>query len=104
MDLTLDYNTELFPLQNGQNFALALASSLQRGAPGAGANDTGDDEDKDTDVWRPDGKGRKGLEEDYDYVMYGKVSSNTVFFGECRIYLSHFCRFTSSMGELLNLC
>jgi hypothetical protein len=25
-------------------------------------------------VWRPDGKGRHGLEEDYEYVMYGKVS------------------------------
>ncbi|ESK98357.1 rna polymerase i [Moniliophthora roreri MCA 2997] len=73
MDLTLDYNVELFPLQNGQNFALALASSLQRGAPGSGANDAAEDEDKETDVWRPDGKGRKGLEEDYDYVMYGKV-------------------------------
>ncbi|KAG2354256.1 RNA polymerase [Suillus spraguei] len=50
MDLTLDYNIELFPLVNGE-----------------------DGEDKDRDVWRPDGKGRRGLEEDYDYVMYGKV-------------------------------
>ncbi|KAL0580315.1 DNA-directed RNA polymerases I, II, and III subunit RPABC3 [Marasmius crinis-equi] len=73
MDLTLDYNIELFPLKNGQNFALALATSLVRGAPGGGANENADDEDKERDVWRPDGKGRKGLEEDYDYVMYGKV-------------------------------
>ncbi|KAG0709022.1 RNA polymerase I [Suillus ampliporus] len=72
MDLTLDYNTELFPLLNGDNFAMALASSLSRdgGAPNA---DGEDGEDKDRDVWRPDGKGRRGLEEDYDYVMYGKV-------------------------------
>ncbi|KAG7099375.1 hypothetical protein E1B28_001231 [Marasmius oreades] len=73
MDLTLDYNIELFPLITGQNFALALASSLVRGAPGGTSNDVADDEDKERDVWRPDGKGRKGLEEDYDYVMYGKV-------------------------------
>ncbi|KAK1223814.1 DNA-directed RNA polymerases I, II, and III subunit RPABC3 [Marasmius sp. AFHP31] len=73
MDLTLDYNIELFPLQSNQNFALALASSLVRGGPSGGANDNADDEDKERDVWRPDGKGRKGLEEDYDYVMYGKV-------------------------------
>ncbi|KAG1820327.1 RNA polymerase I [Suillus subaureus] len=71
MDLTLDYNIELFPLINGDSFAMALASSLSRdGAPTA---DGEDGEDKDRDVWRPDGKGRRGLEEDYDYVMYGKV-------------------------------
>ncbi|KAL1952051.1 hypothetical protein VTO73DRAFT_1200 [Trametes versicolor] len=70
MDLTLDYNIELFPLQSGQSFALALASSLSRAPQGpAGA----DDEDKDRDVWRPDAKGRKGLDDDYEYVMYGKV-------------------------------
>ncbi|EIN13500.1 RNA polymerase [Punctularia strigosozonata HHB-11173 SS5] len=68
MDLTLDYNTELFPLKNEQSFALALSSSLSRGgAPG------GDDEAEEKNVWRPDGKGQRGLEEDYDYVMYGKV-------------------------------
>ncbi|KAF7436978.1 DNA-directed RNA polymerases I, II, and III subunit RPABC3 [Pleurotus ostreatus] len=72
MDLTLDYNVELFPLREEQNFALALSSSLARGEGPAntGAEDGGD---KDLDVWRPDGKGRRGLEEDYDYVMYGKV-------------------------------
>ncbi|KAK7064485.1 hypothetical protein R3P38DRAFT_2824824 [Favolaschia claudopus] len=77
MDLTLDYNIELFPLQQDQSFALALASSLARGgaqATTSGAEGTADDpEDKDRDVWRPDGKGRRGLEEDYEYVMYGKV-------------------------------
>ena len=70
MDLTLDYNVELYPLQKDETFALALASSLARGPPQT--NDAGE-EDKDTDVWRPDGKGRRGIEEDYDYVMYGKV-------------------------------
>jgi len=77
MDLTLDYNVELFPLQKEQIFALALASSLARGGGNAGTsgNDVAaeDTDDKDRDVWRPDGKGRRGLEEDYDYVMYGKV-------------------------------
>jgi hypothetical protein len=77
MDLTLDYNIELFPLQQEQSFALALASSLARGGgpAGTGGVDGGaeDADDKDRDVWRPDGKGRRGLEEDYDYVMYGKV-------------------------------
>ncbi|KAG6901900.1 hypothetical protein C0995_006738 [Termitomyces sp. Mi166 len=77
MDLTLDYNVELFPLQNEDNFALALATSLARGGAHTGANTTDGAEDtadeKERDVWRPDGKGRRGLEDDYDYVMYGKV-------------------------------
>jgi len=78
MDLTLDYNIELFPLENGQSFALALSSSLQRG----GVSKEGDDEEKEPDVWRPDGKGRRGLEDDYDYVMYGKVN---LFVNQTRI-------------------
>ena len=68
MDLTLDYNVELYPLEADQSFALALASSLARGP-----NTAGDEDEKDAEVWRPDGKGRRGLEEDYEYVMYGKV-------------------------------
>jgi len=77
MDLTLDYNIELFHLHTEESFALALASSLARGGAAAGANATDGTEealdDKERDVWRPDGKGRRGLEDDYDYVMYGKV-------------------------------
>ena len=71
MELTLDYNTELFPLQVGQNVVLALASSLAREP--AGSQDTAVDEARDRDVWRPDGKGRRGFEDEYDYVMYGRV-------------------------------
>ncbi|KAH0838433.1 RNA polymerase I [Lanmaoa asiatica] len=67
MDMTLDYNVELFPLAEGQSFAMALASSLIPSSGGDGA------EAEDRDIWRPDGKGVKGLEEEYDYVMYGKV-------------------------------
>ena len=82
MDLTLDYNVELFPLAKDQSFALALASSLVKGVSVSTGTvgDTGADEaeDKDRDVWRPDGKGRRGLEEDYDYVMYGKVRANCI--------------------------
>jgi len=72
MDLTLDYNVELFSLKAGQSFALSLATSLARGS-GPKADSGLDAEDKDQHVWRPDGKGQKGIEEDYDYVMYGKV-------------------------------
>ncbi|KAK0233467.1 hypothetical protein EDD18DRAFT_1120902 [Armillaria luteobubalina] len=71
MDMTLDYNIELFPLETGQHFALALASSLARG--GQRTNTTDGATEEEEHVWRPDGKGQRGLEEDYDYVMYGKV-------------------------------
>lgn len=74
MDLTLDYNIELYPLKDGESFAMALATSLLKGQSAAGAGGaTGDEEDKDRHIWRPDGKGVRGLEEEYDYVMYGKV-------------------------------
>ncbi|VDB99658.1 unnamed protein product [Peniophora sp. CBMAI 1063] len=69
MDLTLDYNIELYPLSQDDSFSLALASSLAR-TPQSKDSENAQDE---RDVWRPDGKGRRGLEEDYEYVMYGKV-------------------------------
>ena len=75
MDLTLDYNIELFPLQDGQSFALALASTLSRAPQGAAG---AEDEDKDRDVWRPDAKGRRGLDDEYEYVMYGKVRAGAL--------------------------
>jgi len=70
MDLTLDYNVELFPLLVEQSFALALASSLSRGP----VISSGDDGESERNVWRPDRTGiTGGLDDDYDYVMYGKV-------------------------------
>ena len=71
MELTLDYNSEIFPLNVGQDVALALASSLTRGP--AVSQDATDEDDRDRDVWRPDTKGRRGLEDDYGYVMHGRV-------------------------------
>jgi hypothetical protein len=71
MRLTLDYNCEIFPLEAGQSVVLALASSLARDP--AVSQDGTVEEDRDRDVWRPDGKDRRGFEDDYDYVMYGRV-------------------------------
>lgn len=73
MDLTLDFNTELYPLKKNESFSLVLASSLARGNEAATTNGVEGTEDKDANVWRPDGKGRRGLEEDYEYVMHGMV-------------------------------
>jgi len=73
MALTLDYNSEIYPLDVGQNVVLALASSLAREPAGTQDAATVAEEDRDRDVWRPDGKGRRGFEDEYDYVMYGRV-------------------------------
>lgn len=76
MKLILDYNIELYPLKVHDSFSLVLASSLVKGVSDGSAANTGADgadEDKDVHQWRPDGKGRRGMEEDYEYVMFGKV-------------------------------
>lgn len=74
MDLTLDYHIELYPLKKGDNISVALATSLLRPTEGGSGNGAdGNEEEKDTYVWRPDGKGQRGIDEDYEYVMYGKV-------------------------------
>ncbi|KAI0304712.1 hypothetical protein BC826DRAFT_1088922 [Russula brevipes] len=79
MDLTLDYNCEIFPLDLDTNVVLALASSLARDP--VGTQDGIVEEDRDRDVWRPDGKGRRGVEDEYDYVMYGRVTAYASFGG-----------------------
>jgi DNA-directed RNA polymerase I, II, and III subunit RPABC3 len=59
-------------------------------------------------VWRPDGKGRRGLEEDYDYVMYGKVGLILFHFKplECLTSIVHetYCRCINSMEARPKLC
>lgn len=75
MDLTLDINSDLYPLQVADQISMALASSLipedvtsknndPSGNPmTGGANSV-------RDAWRP---GKGGLADEYQYVMYGKV-------------------------------
>jgi hypothetical protein len=77
IDLTLDYNVELFSLQIGDNFSLALATSLSRTGPTAGEEGA----EAERNEWRPDRKGKTGsLDDDYDYVMYGKVCLALLFY------------------------
>ncbi|KAH9806810.1 RNA polymerase [Melampsora americana] len=64
MNLTLDFNIELYSLKIGDSFALALSASLTP----EGEKDGG----PEIQSWRlEDGKG--GLADEYDYVMYGKL-------------------------------
>ncbi|KAK4058206.1 DNA-directed RNA polymerases I, II, and III subunit RPABC3 [Microbotryomycetes sp. JL221] len=68
MNLTLDVNSDLYPLSTDTNFGFALASSLHEGAGGQ----TQDDNTTSGGGWRiQDIQG--GLADDWEYVMYGKV-------------------------------
>ena len=70
MDLSLDVATDIYPISPSQSFSLQLVSTLHpsSGEDGAATSTTAAN---GKEVWR-DGAG--GLAEDWDYVMYGKVS------------------------------
>jgi DNA-directed RNA polymerases I, II, and III subunit RPABC3 len=60
LNLILDINSELYPLEKGQHISLNLSSTLRLD----GKEDKG---------WRDLSKGEPTLADDYDYVCYGKV-------------------------------
>ena len=67
MELTLDLNNELYPLDIGEKFSLVLATSLSLTT--AVGNDTSGAQES----WREKVGGVRTLADDYEYVMYGKV-------------------------------
>ncbi|WOO82327.1 DNA-directed RNA polymerases II and V subunit 8A [Vanrija pseudolonga] len=78
MHLTLDIASELYPVAEGEAFALAVVRSLtpDQDAKDAAADENGDGADDEgnrkvrRELWRaPD----QGLANDYDYVMHGKI-------------------------------
>lgn len=64
VQLTLDVNSELFPLQPGENVNLLLAKTLSL---------DGKDEEVQKIGWRPAREGEQTLADLWDYVCYGKV-------------------------------
>lgn len=61
--LSLDVNTDLFPVQTQEQLTVTIASSL-----------TGEESGNDasaTRSWRPPPAGERSLADDYDYVMHG---------------------------------
>jgi DNA-directed RNA polymerase I, II, and III subunit RPABC3 len=73
MHLTLDIASELYPLQSGETFTLAIARSLVPEESDADAGDEvvdGGSKKIKRELWR---SGEQGLAGDYEYVMYGKV-------------------------------
>jgi hypothetical protein len=72
MALTLDINSDIFPLAEGDRITVCIASSLFGSAPAAGGMD-GEEEEGGVarrEAWRG---GDEGLASEFDYVVYGKV-------------------------------
>lgn len=75
MSLTLDINSDIFPLVQGDRITVCIASSLFGSAPAAGGMD-GEEEEGGVarrEAWRG---GDEGLASEFDYVVYGKVRLN----------------------------
>ena len=60
--MTVDINTELYPVLTGENLHVTLASTLSL-----------DGTKDDSKGWRDVGRGEATLADMYDYVMHGKV-------------------------------
>ncbi|KAF7721620.1 DNA-directed RNA polymerases I, II, and III subunit RPABC3 [Apophysomyces ossiformis] len=72
MDLVLDINSELYPLEVADKFSLVLASSLSvDGTSGSGSNAAAAEKKKES--WRERAPGERDLSDEYEYVMHGKV-------------------------------
>ncbi|RKP09916.1 RNA polymerase [Thamnocephalis sphaerospora] len=70
MEMTLDVNSELYPMEIGDKFAFALASSLSLEKQAA----TGDDAEKTEESWRDlSRRNEPTLADSYEYVMHGRV-------------------------------
>ncbi|KAK9895937.1 RNA polymerase I [Cystobasidium minutum MCA 4210] len=75
MDLTLDINTDLWPLVPNDTFSFVLANSLTTSdSSGDGMNGVNEgDGETAAPSWRLDTGKSMGLADEYEYVMYGKV-------------------------------
>lgn len=62
--VTLDINSELYPLNTGENVNMLIATTL---------NLDGSSEDRAKTGWRPPKAGEQTLADLWDYVCYGKV-------------------------------
>lgn len=67
--LTLDINSELFPVQPQEQLTVTLASSLDIEPNSNGGNSSRNG--SKTASWRPPQPNERSLADDYDYVMYG---------------------------------
>ncbi|KAI9261161.1 RNA polymerase [Sporodiniella umbellata] len=102
MDLTMDFNSEIYPLKIGEKFSLVLASSLSLEA----TSSTGGVEKRES--WRERQPGERDLSDEYEYVMFGKVykfeDSNKGAVGQqVSVYISFGGLLTSLEGDYRHL-
>lgn len=80
MNLSLDVAVDIYPVTVAQNLTVQIASSLGRTAG------DGEGGDNDRDAWRLEGGG--GLADEFDYVMYGKVSLAAACVIDCQALMN----------------
>ncbi|TPX53813.1 hypothetical protein SeMB42_g00610 [Synchytrium endobioticum] len=68
MEMTLDVNSELYPIEIGEMYAVRLTSSIERELAGGTRRR---DPAAAAQPWRDGAKGT--LADEYEYVMYGKI-------------------------------
>lgn len=66
--LTLDINSDLFPITNGEQITVSIANSLDINSS---SKDNNNKENTTSKSWRPPLPGDRSLADDFDYVMYG---------------------------------
>lgn len=83
MTLSIDIAVDIWPVLEGQQLTFQLASTLKKDPASmvkleSGGHDVGDQDAAsqaaERDAWRLDQPGNGGIADDFDYVMYGKVS------------------------------
>jgi DNA-directed RNA polymerase I, II, and III subunit RPABC3 len=73
LKLSIQINTDLWPLRTDETFTFVLASSLSTSDGADGANGVEGENKDQAPSWRLDAGKSMGLADEYDYVMYGKV-------------------------------
>jgi DNA-directed RNA polymerase I, II, and III subunit RPABC3 len=72
MNLTLDIASEIYPLNQGENFTLAIARTLVPSELDEPEEEEGGVKKIKRELWR---SGEQGIAADWEYVMYGKVGA-----------------------------
>lgn len=89
MNLSLDIAVDIYPISKDQNLTVQLASSLHKDSKSKSNKDAMNLDGEDTDgmkeinnveqdSWRFDRQGNAGVADEFDYVMYGKVSDESL--------------------------
>lgn len=78
MTLSIDVAVDIWPVSEGQQLTFQLASTLKKDAmvktEGVNGEQDAATQAAERDAWRLDQPGNGGIADDFDYVMYGKVS------------------------------